>query len=187
MNTLAEIHKDAEYKMHKSIEAARHEFATLRTGRANPTLVDGIHIDVYGSQMPVNQLAQIHATDARQLVIAPYDRSVLGAIEKAIKISDLNLNPINDGTSIRLNLPPLTEERRKDLVKVLHKKTEEGRIAIRNVRRDANEHIKALEKKSEASEDDAKRAQEHLQQLTDRFIAEIDTLHKAKEAELLEV
>jgi len=187
MATVAELTKEAEHKMQKSIEAARHEFATLRTGRATPALLDGINADAYGSPMPINQLAQVHATDARQLTITPYDRSVVGAIEKAIKTSDLNLNPINDGASIRLNLPPLTQERRKDMVKVLHKKAEEGRVAVRNVRRDANDHVKQLEKKSEISEDESRRAQDALQKMTDRFIAEVDNLQKAKEAELMEV
>lgn len=187
MATLAELAKEAEHKMQKSIEATRHEFATLRTGRATPALLDGILVDAYGSPMPVNQLAQIHATDARQLTITPYDRSVVGAIEKAIKNSDLNLNPINDGAGIRLNLPPLTQERRKDMVKVLHKKAEDGRVAIRNVRREANDHIKQLEKNSEISEDESRRGHDQLQKMTDKYIAEVDTLQKAKEAELMEV
>ena len=186
MATLADLANEAEHKMQKSIEATRHEFATLRTGRATPALLDGINVDAYGSPMPVNQLAQVHTTDARQLTITPYDRSVVGAIEKAIKSSDLNLNPINDGAAIRLNLPPLTQERRKDMVKILHKKAEEGRVAVRNVRRDANDHIKQMEKKSETSEDQAKRSQEQLQKMTDKYIAEIDQLQKAKEAELME-
>lgn len=187
MATLAELAKDAEHKMQKSIEATRHEFSTLRTGRATPALLDGIQVDAYGSPMPINQIAQIHATDARQLTITPYDRSVVGAIEKAIKNSDLNLNPVNDGAGIRLNLPPLTQERRKDMVKVLHKKAEDGRVAIRNVRRDANDHVKQLEKNHEVSEDESRRAQDQLQKLTDRYVAEVDNLQKAKEAELMEV
>jgi ribosome recycling factor len=173
--------------MQVSVEAARHEFATLRTGRANPQILDGIMVDAYGSSMPINELAQVHAPESRQLLITPYDRSMVAPIEKAIKNSDLNLNPLNEGSSIRLNLPLLTEERRKDMVKALHKKAEEGRVAIRNVRRDANDHIKALEKKGEASEDNAKRAQEHLQKVTDKYIAEVDQLQKAKEAELMQV
>lgn len=187
MATIAELAKEAEHKMQKSIEATRHEFATLRTGRATPALLDGIQVEAYGTPMPINQLAQIHATDARQLTITPYDRSVVGAIEKAIKNSDLNLNPVNDGAGIRLNLPPLTQERRKDMVKVLHKKAEDGRVAIRNVRREANDNIKQLEKNHEVSEDDSRRAQEQLQKMTDKYVAEVDTLQKAKEAELMEV
>jgi ribosome recycling factor len=172
--------------MQKTIEATQHEFATLRTGRANAAMLDGVHVDAYGGQMPINQLAQVHAPEPRQLVITPYDRNMVGPIEKAIRNSDLNINPINTGDSIRLNLPVLTEERRKDLVKLLHKKAEEGRVAIRNVRREANEHIKQIEKKSEISEDESKRAQERLQKLTDKFVAEIDANQKAKEAELME-
>lgn len=187
MATLEDLSKQAEHKMQQSIEAARHEFSTLRTGRANPSILDGITVNAYGSQMPINQIAQVHAPEARQLVISPYDRSMVGPIEKAIKNSDLNINPINDGASIRLNLPPLTEERRKDLVKQLNKKAEESRIAVRNVRRDANDHFKQVEKKGEASEDQAKRASESLQKMTDKYIAEIDVLQKTKEAELLQV
>ncbi len=187
MATLEEYSKEAEHKMRSSIEAARHEFSTLRTGRANASLLDGILVDAYGSSMPIDQLAQVHVPEARQLVIAPYDRSMVGAIEKAIKSSDLNINPVNNGDSLRLNLPPLTEDRRKEMVKVLNKKAEESRVSVRNVRRDANDRIKALEKKAEASEDQSKRAQDQLQKLTDKYIAEIDQLAKAKEAELLQV
>lgn len=187
MATLEELSKEAEHKMQNSVEAARQEFATLRTGRATPSLLDNINVDAYGSAMPINQIAQIHAPEARQLVITPYDRSMVGAIEKAIKTSDLNINPVNNGDSIRLNLPDLTEDRRKDLVKVLAKKAEEGRVSIRNVRRDTNDRIKALEKKSEASEDQSKRAQDQLQKLTDKYTAEVDQLQKAKEAELMQV
>jgi ribosome recycling factor len=187
MSTLPEIIKDAEAKMQKSVEAARHEFSTLRTGRANPSILDGINVESYGTSMPINQVAQVHATDARQIVISPYDRSMLGPIEKAIKISDLNINPVNDGIGIRLNLPSLTNDRRKEMVKVLQKKAEEGKVAVRNVRRDFNEQIKQLEKKSEVSKDDAKRSEEQLQKVTDRNIAQIDELQKQKEAELMEV
>ncbi|MDR3710530.1 MAG: ribosome recycling factor [Capsulimonadaceae bacterium] len=187
MATIVELTTEAEHKMQKSIEASQHEFSTLRTGRAHPGMLDGILVEAYGSQMPIGQLAQVHVPEPRQLTITPYDRSTVGAIERAIKMSDLNINPINDGAGIRLNLPPLTEERRKDMVKLLHKKAEEGRVAIRNVRREANDHFKQLEKKSEASEDESKRAQEKLQKLTDKYIADLDQLQKAKEAELLEV
>lgn len=185
--SLADLAKDAEQKMKKTVEATQHDFSTIRTGRANPALLDGITADYYGSPTPINQLATISVPDPRQLTIAPYDRSVLGAIEKAIKNSDLNMNPVNEGTSLRLSIPPLTQDRRKDFVKVLHKKAEEGRVAIRNIRRDANDGAKALVKKSEVSEDESKRAQEGLQKLTDRYIAEIDRIARDKEAELLEV
>jgi ribosome recycling factor len=187
MATLPEIIKDAETKMQKSVEAARHEFSTLRTGRANPSILDGINVESYGTSMPINQVAQVHATDARQIVISPYDRAMLGPIERAIKLSDLNINPINDGIGVRLNLPPLTNDRRKEMVKVLQRKSEEGKVSIRNVRRDFNDQIKSLEKKSEVSKDEAKRSEDQLQKLTDRYIAQVDELQKTKEAELLEV
>lgn len=187
MATIEELSKEAEHKMQNSIETARHEFSTLRTGRANPTILDGILVDAYGSSMPISQLAQVHAPEPRQIVVSPYDRSMVGPIEKAIKNSDLNINPINDGASLRLNIPPLTEDRRKDMVKALHKKAEDGRIAVRNVRRDVNDKIKAIEKAGETSEDLSRRAQEQLQKLTDKFIAQVDELQKAKEAELLQV
>jgi ribosome recycling factor len=185
--SLADLAKEAEQKMKKTVEATQHDFSTLRTGRANPTLLDGITADYYGSATPISQLATISVPESRQLVIAPYDRSVLGASEKAIKNSDININPVNDGTSLRLIIPPLTQERRKEFVKILGKKSEEGKVSIRNIRRDANDSFKALVKKAEASEDESKRAQDNLQKLTDRYIAEIDQITKAKEAELLEV
>lgn len=185
--SLADLAKDAEQKMQKTVEATQHDFSTIRTGRANPSLVDGLVADYYGSPTPINQLAQIGVPEPRQLVITPYDRSAVGAIEKAIKNSDLHINPVNDGASIRLNIPPLTEERRKEFVKLLGKKVEDGKVSIRNIRRDINDQCKALVKKSEASEDDSKRVQDSLQKLTDRFILEIDRIAKAKEAELLEV
>jgi ribosome recycling factor len=185
--SLAEIGAEAEQKMKKTVEATQHDFSTIRTGRATPSILDSITVDYYGSQTPIQQMANISVPDSRQLLITPYDRSVVGAIEKAIKNSDININPVNNGDSIRLTIPPLTEERRKEFVKVLGKKSEEGRVAIRNIRRDANDQAKALVKKSEASEDESKRAQDSLQKLTDRYIGEIDQIARAKEAELLEV
>lgn len=185
--SLADLAKDAESKMKKTVEATQNDFATIRTGRASPTLLDGITADYYGSPTPINQLATVSVPEAHQLMITPYDRSVLGAIEKAIKNSDININPVNEGTSLRLSIPPLTQDRRKEFVKILHKKSEEGRVAIRNIRRDANDGAKNLVKKSEASEDESKRAQDGLQKLTDKYIAEIDRIAKDKEAELLEV
>jgi ribosome recycling factor len=144
-------------------------------------------VESYGTAMPINQVAQVHTPDARMITISPYDRTMLGPIEKAIKTSDLNINPINDGGSIRLNLPPLTNERRKEMVKVLQRKAEDGKVAIRNVRRDSNDQIKQLEKKSEVSKDDAKRSEDQLQKITDKYIGQIDELQKAKESELMEV
>jgi ribosome recycling factor len=185
MPTIDEVTHEAEHKMQVSIETARHEFAAIRTGRANPSMLDGVHVEAYGSNMPINQLAQVHAPEPRQLVVSPYDRAMLAPIEKAIKNSDLNLNPMNDGVSLRINLPVLTEERRKDMVKSLHKKAEESRISVRNVRRDANDKVKAIEKLGEASEDQSRRVQESLQKMTDKYIAQIDSLQKDKETELL--
>jgi ribosome recycling factor len=185
--SIAELAQDAEQRMKKAVESTQLDFATIRTGRATPTLLDGIQVDYYGSPTPLNQLATISIPDSRQLYIAPYDRSIVAAIEKAIKQSDLNINPVNDGAGVRLSIPPLTEDRRKDFVKILNKKSEEGRVSIRNVRRDVNDQFKALVKKSEASEDDSRRAQENLQKVTDKYIAEIDHITKLKEAELMEV
>jgi ribosome recycling factor len=185
--SLADLAREAEEKMKKTVEATKLDFGTIRTGRATPSLLDGLMADYYGSATPVNQLANISVPESRQLLITPFDRAAVPWIEKAIKASDININPINDGTAIRLIIPPLTEERRKDFVKTLHKKTEDGRVSIRNIRRDANDHMKALVKKAEASEDDSKRAQDNLQKLTDKYIAEVDQLSKTKEAELLEV
>ena len=185
--SLADLAKDAEQKMQKTVDATNHDFSTIRTGRANPSLVDGITVDYYGTPTALNQLANISVPEGQQLLITPYDRSMVAAIEKAIKLSDLNINPVNDGSAVRLSIPPLTEDRRKEFVKILGKKAEEGRISIRNIRREANDQSKALVKKAEASEDESKRAQEGLQKLTDRYITEIDKIAKAKEAELLEV
>ncbi len=185
--SLADLAKDAETKMKKTIDSTQADFSTLRTGRASAALLDGIAADYYGSPTPLNQLATISIPDARQLLITPYDRSTLPAIEKAIKTSDININPINDGGALRLNIPPLTEDRRKEFVKTLGKKAEEGRVSVRNIRRDANDAAKALVKKGEASEDESKRAQDGLQKLTDKYIAEVERITKVKEAELLEV
>jgi ribosome recycling factor len=185
--SIADLTKDAEHKMRRTVEATQQDFNTIRTGRATPSLLDGITADYYGTQTPINQMATVSVPDSRQILITPYDRSTLAAIEKAIKNSDININPVNEGIALRLSIPPLTEDRRKEFVKILHKKTEEGRVAIRNVRRDVNDQFKALVKKNEASEDESKRAQDATQKLTDKYIAEIDQISKTKEAELLEV
>jgi ribosome recycling factor len=185
--SLADLAAEAEQKMKKTVDATQHDFSTIRTGRANPSLLDGITTDYYGTPTPLTQLASISVPESRQLLITPYDRSTIASIEKAIKNSDVNINPVNDGVALRLTIPPLTEERRRDFVKILGKKAEEGRVSIRSIRRDANDSFKALVKKSEASEDESKRAQDGLQKLTDRYIVEIDKIAKAKETELLEV
>jgi len=184
---IPEILKDAEHRMQKAVEAAQHDFATIRTGRANPVLLDRITVEAYGTEMHVNQLATITAPEPRLLVIAPYDKSTIPAIEKAIRNSDLGISPVSDGNVIRLQIPYLTEERRREFIKILHKKAEDARVAVRNVRRDANEHLKDLERKHEISEDESKRTQEQVQKLTDKYIEQIDKLQRAKEQELLEV
>ncbi|MGC8833904.1 MAG: ribosome recycling factor [Armatimonadota bacterium] len=182
-----EILSDAEERMKKAVEDLRRELNTIRTGRASPALLDRIMVDAYGSQMPLNQVATISVPEPRALLISPWDRNVLPAIEKAILKSDLGLTPTNDGTNIRLNIPPLTEERRKELVKRVHKLVEEHKVAVRNVRRDANEELKRLEKNRELSEDEVRRASERTQKLTDKYILEMDKIQAAKEQELLEV
>lgn len=182
-----EIIKDAERRMQKAVETAQHDFSTIRTGRANPLILEGIKVDYYGTLTPLNQIAGISTPEPRQLLISPWDKGSLEGIIKAIQASDLGLTPNSDGQTVRLNIPHLTEERRKDLIKQLHKKSEEHKVAVRNVRRDANERLKAQEKKGELSEDDLKREQEEVQKVTDRFCVDIDKLTTAKEAELREV
>lgn len=179
--------QDAERRMQKAVEVAGHDFATIRTGRANPLLLENIKVDYYGTPTPLSQLAGISVPEPRQLLVTPWDKTIINTVLKAIQSSDVGLTPMSDGHVIRLNVPALTEERRRELIKHLHKKAEEHRVAVRNVRRDANEHIKAQEKKSDITEDDAKDEQEETQKLTDKYIAEIDTLTTAKEAELREV
>ena len=183
----ADTIKDAERRMQRAVDAAQQDFATLRTGRANPLILEGIQVEYYGTPTPLNQLAGISVPEPRQLVISPWDKSSLDGIIKAIQSSDIGLTPMSDGQVVRLNIPYLTEERRKDLIKQLHKKAEEHKVAVRNVRRDANEHIKTQKNKSEISEDDMKREQDETQKLTDKYITEIDKLTVAKEAELKEV
>ncbi len=182
-----EIVSDAERRMQKAVEVAQHDFATIRTGRANPLILEGIKVDYYGNSTPLNQLAGISVPEPRQLMVTPWDRQTLDPIMKAIQASDVGLTPNSDGNVIRLNVPHLTEERRKDLVKLLHRKSEDHKVAVRNVRRDANEHLKTQEKNSEISEDDLKRLQDEVQKLTDKYNLELDKLASAKEAELREV
>jgi len=178
---------DAEQRMGKAIEALRRELATIRTGRAQPALVEHLRVDYYGTPTPLNQLASIAAPEARLLTIQPWDKGSMGAIERAIQMSDLGLNPTNDGNIIRLVIPQLTQERRKELVKVVHRKVEEGRVAVRNVRRDRLEELRRLQRDKKVSEDEEHRAQDRLQKLTDRFVAEADQVGQEKEQELLEV
>jgi len=182
-----EVLSDASTRMGKTIEALRKDLASVRTGRATPTLVDNIKADYYGTPTPLKQMATISAPEARLLVIQPWDNTTIGEIKKAILKSELGLNPSSDGNVIRLAIPPLSEERRRDLVKAVHKKAEEGRIALRNIRRDALEMLRDLEKEKEISQDEQKRAQERLQEITDSFIEKAGELAQAKEAELLQV
>ena len=184
---VADIFSDAERRMSKAVEALKQDLATIRTGRANPALVERIQVEYYGAPTPINQLATISVPDARQLVIQPWDRKILTDIEKAIQRSDLGINPNNDGQVIRLVIPPMSEERRRDMVKMLHKKLDEHKVAVRNIRRDAHDKLRDREKKTEISEDELKRNTEKLQKLTDRYIEEMERVGKAKELEILEV
>jgi ribosome recycling factor len=183
----SEILADAEHKMSRAVEAMERDFQGLRTGRASTSLVERLTVDYYGTQTPLNQLAGISVPEAHQIVIQPWDRSVLGAIEKAIQKSDIGLVPNVDGTVVRLNIPPLTEERRKDLVKVVHKRMEEARVEIRNIRRDASHDLQKEEREGTVGADESHRQLEALQKTTDRFIAEVDRLGGVKEQEVLEV
>ena len=183
----SEILSAAERKMLRAVEVMERDFHTLRTGRASASLVERLHVDYYGTQTPLNQLASISVPEAHQIVIQPWDRAVLGAIEKAIMKSDIGLMPNVDGTVVRLNIPPLTEERRKDIVKTVHKRMEEARVEIRNLRRDAAEQLKKEERDGTVGTDESHRALEQLQKITDRVIADVDRLGGIKEQEVLEV
>jgi ribosome recycling factor len=182
-----ELLVDAKSRMHKSVDSTRGELATVRTGRASPHLLDRISVDYYGTQTPLRQLSNIATTEARLLTLTPYDKSAMTAIEKAIMESDLGLTPSNDGKIIRLPIPQLTEERRKDLVKVVRQRAEDGRVAVRNVRRDVMHHLKELVQKGDVGDDEERRAEERVQKLTDDHVHKIDELLQRKEAEILEV
>jgi ribosome recycling factor len=183
----SEILADAEQKMTRAVDAMERDFQGVRTGRASTALVERIHVDYYGTSTPLNQLAGISVPEPHQIVIQPWDRGVLGAIEKAITKSDLGLMPNVDGTVVRLNIPPLTEERRKDLVRVVHKRMEEARVEIRNLRRDAADQLKKEERDGDVGTDESHRQLDALQRTTDRFVGEVDRLGAAKEQEVLEV
>jgi len=178
---------DGEEKMEKAVSVAKEELGTVRTGRASPGMFSRIVVDYYGSPTPLNQLAGISIPEARMAVVKPYDVSQLGAIERAIRDSDLGVNPSNDGTIIRIVIPQLSEERRREMVKVAKNKGEDAKISIRNVRRKANEELHRIAKEGEAGEDDVARAEKELQHLTDKYVSQVDELVKHKEAELLEV
>ena len=183
---MKDVQRNARDRMQKAVESLRKDLQAVRTGRASPALVDHIRVDYYGAPTPINQLATVTVPEARLIVIQPWDRKAVGAIEKAIQKSDLGITPANDGGVIRLTLPQLTEQRRKELTRMVQKRVEEGRVAVRNVRRDAHDELRRLEKSHEASEDEVRRAMDQLQRTTDQFIAEVDKVGKEKEAELLE-
>jgi ribosome recycling factor len=182
---IEELLQDTRERMGKSIEAIRHELATVRTGRASPHLLDRVNVEYYGTSTPLRQLANVSATEARLLTITPYDKSAIKQIEKAIMESDLGLTPSNDGNVIRLSIPELTEERRKELVKVVRGIAEEGRVAVRNIRRDCMHDLRELKQGGDVGQDDERRAEEELQKLTDTRVKEIDELLKGKEEEIL--
>ncbi|MDQ0350654.1 ribosome recycling factor [Alkalibacillus filiformis] len=179
--------KDCREKMSSAIQAFSKQLSTVRAGRANPALLDSVYVDYYGANTPLNQLSTVSAPEARLLVITPFDKSAIGDMEKAIQKADLGLQPNNDGNVIRINIPALTEERRKELVKITRKYAEEARVQIRNIRRDANDQLKKLEKSSEITEDDSRSYQDDVQQETDKHIAQIDQLLEEKENEITEV
>ncbi len=186
MNTTQAVHKDAEGRMQGALDALAREFAGVRTGRATTALLEGIRVDYYNTPTPIHQVASVSVPDPRTLLIQPWDPSLLGKIEKAIQKSDLGLTPANDGKVIRLAIPPLNEERRKQLAKHVGKLAEEARVAIRNVRREAKDRLRALARDKKISEDEEKRAEAELQKLTDRFIQRVDELLRKKEQEILE-
>lgn len=182
-----QIHKDAEARMRKSVEALQNELSKIRTGRAHPGLLEHVHVDYYGTEVPLNQAANITVEDARTLMVTPWEKSMVPVVEKAIVGSDLGLNPTSAGQVIRVPLPPLTEERRRELSKVVHQEGENAKVAIRNIRRDANHHLKELMKDKELSEDDEHRAETEIQTLTDKYVQRVDELVNSKENELMEI
>jgi len=179
--------KNLEDRMQKPVDVFKKELTTIRTGRATPALLDRIQVDAYGQMMPINQVANVSVPDARTLLIQPWDKTLLGAVEKAILKSDIGIHPVNDGNAIRLAIPALTEERRKDLVKVVKKKAEEGKVSLRNIRRDFNDELKKLEKAGTASEDEVRTTQDKGQKLTDRYIKDFDDISRHKEKEIMEI
>ena len=179
--------RDAETRMKKAIEATRHDLQAIRTGRANPALLEKVEVEYYGTKMPLPQLATITAPEPRMLVVSPWDKNALPAIERAIQKSDLGLNPSSDGTVVRLAIPQLTEETRKQLIRQVHRRIEEGKVAVRNIRRDVIEELRSLKKNGEIAEDEEKRTEGEVQKLTDRYIHLLDEMQRTKEEELLEV
>jgi len=184
---LEDVLKSTEERMDKAIQTLKRDLGTVRAGRATPAMLEKVTVEYYGSQMPVNQVASVSVPEPRQLVITPWDKSMLSEIERAIQKSDLGINPMNDGTIIRLVIPPLTEQRRQELVKQVRRMAEESRVAVRNIRRDANDELKKAEKQGEISEDDNHRSMDKVQGLTDKYIAQVDHVVQVKEEELTEV
>ncbi len=184
---LDDVYRDTESKMKKAIEATTSDFATIRTGRASPSLLDRLHVEAYGSTVPLKQVASVNSPDGRSLLVTAFDKSVVPAIRKAIETSDLGLNPNIDGAVIRLSIPPLSEERRKELVKLVKKKSEEHKVAVRNVRHHANDQVKALAKDGTITDDQIKRGTDQVQKLTDKYVKQIDDLVHGKEQEIMEV
>jgi ribosome recycling factor len=182
---IEDIKKDAERRMQKSVEALKTELAKIRTGRPHPSLLDHVTVDYYGSEVPVSQVANINVEDARTLSVTPWEKPMVAVVEKAIMTSDLGLNPATSGNVIRVPMPPLTEERRRDLTRVVKQEGEQGKVAVRNIRRDANSDFKALLKEKEISEDEARGAEDAIQKLTDKYVADIDTVLQEKEQDLL--
>lgn len=187
MSSIPEIRKNTEHKMQQSIEALKTSLSKVRTGRANPQLLDTIHVEYYGSMLPLSQVANLSLLDARTIGVAPWEKGMGAKIEKAIRESDLGLNPASQGDLIRVPMPPMTEERRKELTKVVRSEGENAKVAVRNLRRDANDHVKRLLKDKEVSEDDDRRSQDDIQKLTDRMIAEIDKIVSSKEQDIMAV
>ncbi len=185
--SVSEVKQNADQKMKKSIESLQHDLAKVRTGRAHPSLLDQIHVDYYGSPTPLSQVANLTLIDARTIGVQPWEKNMFNPVEKAIRESDLGLNPASMGDIIRVPMPALTEERRKELVKVVKQEAEGAKIAVRNIRRDANEQLKKLLKDKVATEDEERRAQDDVQKMTDKFVAEIDKMITEKEAEILKV
>jgi ribosome recycling factor len=185
--SVADVRKSAEQRMQKSIEALKADLGKVRTGRAHTGLLDHVQVDYYGTPTPVPQIGSVTLLDARTLAVTPWEKKLLPAVEKAIRDSDLGLNPASDGERVRVPMPPLTEERRRDLIKVVRHEAENARIAVRNIRRDSNNHLKDMLKKKEVPEDQERKAQDEVQKLTDRYIAEIDKILQQKEADLLAV
>ena len=184
---ISDVKKTAEQKMHKTVDTLKTDLGKVRTGRAHAGILDHLHVDYYGTSMPINQVANVTLADARTITVQPWEKKMIPVVEKAIRDSDLGVNPATSGDVIRVPRPPLTEERRKELVKVVRHEAENARVAVRNIRRDANEHLKRLLKDKQVSEDDERHAQTDVQKLTDRFIAEIDKVLATKEADLMAI